>query len=200
MQMTAERTWERVTVENVLIAPLIENSPLPGVNAAGHRAVYHLAIPKIDEHLWQGQLVQFWGSTWAVIGVPTMGIDELIPGTWNKKAVVELYRTAAPEPAGLWTDTVTLLTERAGQDEDGYKQNAVTTSRDVSVIFTEGVNAEEHTEAEKSGVRHSATAEIWTGDYQEERALLFDSRRYTILSRKPTGRGTLLLRLEEVWR
>lgn len=198
--MTAERTWEPVTVENVLVAPLIENSPLPGVNAAGHRAVYHLGIPKTDEHLWQGQLVQFWGRTWAVIGVPTIGIDELIPGPWNKKAVVELYRTAAPEPAGLWTDAVELLTESAGLDADGYKQNTVTTRRAATVIFTEGVNAEEHAADSKSAVRRSATAEIWTGDYREERALVFDGRRYTILSRKPTGRGTLLLQLEEVWR
>lgn len=166
----------------------------------GHRAVYYLAIPKTDTHQWEGQLVQFWNATWAVIGIPTMGIDELIPGPWNKKVVVELYRTAAPKPEGLWTDTVTLLTETAGKDADGYKTDALTTERAATVIFTSGVNTEEYTADDKSGVRRSAKAEIWTGDYQEERALVYDDHRYTILQRKPTGRGTLMLYLEEVWR
>ena len=197
--MTQERTWERVTVDNVLVAPLIENSPLPALNAE-HRAVYHLAIPKSDTHRWEGQLVQFWGQTWAVLGIPTQGIDELIPGPWNKKVTVELYRTGAPEAAGLWTETVQLLSAAAVQDADGYRESEEPTKRPVAAIFTAGVIADEHAGDNKTGVRRSAAAEVWEGDYQEERELEHEERRYTITQRKPTGRGTLLLQLEEVWR
>lgn len=200
LQRTAERSWTASTVDNVLIAPLIENSPLPGLNQAGHRAVYHLAIPKTDAHLWEGQLVQFWDRTWAVLGIPTQGIDELIPGPWNKKVVVELYREGAPEPEGLWTDTVQLLSRTTQQDADGYRTDDAITLRAVTAIFTDGVNGAEYSGDDKSGVRHGATVEIWEGDFREERELRFDGRLYRIDQYKPTGRGTLLLQLEEVWR
>lgn len=200
LQMTAARSWHAAEVDNVLVAPLIENSPLPATNAAGHRAVYHLAIPKTDEHRWEGQLVQFWGRTWAVLGIPTQGIDELIPGPWNKKVVVELYRDSAPEPEGLWTDTVRLLSRYRQQDADGYHSDDTINPRNVTAIFTEGVRGEEHSEDSKTEVQLFATAEIWEGDFNGERELLYDGTRYSIESRTPTGRGTLMLKLREVWR
>lgn len=200
LERTAERTWTASTVENVLIAPLVEGSPLPGLTKEGHRAVYHLGIPKTDGHRWEGQLVQFWDRTWAVIGIPTQGIDALIPGPWNKKVVVELYRDAAPEPNGLWTDTVQLLSRTSTRDEDGYQADESNTPRAVTAIFTDGVNGAEFTNDDKSGVRHGATVEIWEGDFREERQLRFDGRLYQITQFRPTGRGTYLLTLEEVWR
>lgn len=144
--------------------------------------------------------MQFFGATWAVLGIPTMGIDELIPGPWNKKVVVELYRGGAPEPLGLWTDTVQLVRRTTQQDADGYRSDDTITQRGVTAIFTDGIRGEEHSEDSKTEVQLSATAEIWDGDFEGERELLFDGTRYNIESRAPTGRGTLMLKLREVWR
>ena len=62
-------SWDPVEVGNVLIAPVSEVDSTTAALPEGHRAVYHLAIPKADTHRWEGQLVQFWGSTWAVVGI-----------------------------------------------------------------------------------------------------------------------------------
>lgn len=193
-------SWEPVAVENVLVAPLLQDSAYPGYTAEGHRSLYHMAIPKEDKNTWEGQLVQFWNTTWAVIGAPTMGIDELIPGPWNKKVVVERYRNGALSVESLWADVVTLLTVDTGEDSDGYQNDKQTWTRDVAAIFTEGVRGVEHTEDQKNAVRRYAAAEIWEGDYAGERSLRYNGRDYTIHESKPTGRGTMLLALEEVWR
>ena len=74
-------SWEPVTVENVLVAPLTDEEVLSTLNLTGRRAVYH-------------QRVQFFGETWTVIGIPTEGIDDLIPGPWNKKVKVERFGKA----------------------------------------------------------------------------------------------------------
>lgn len=40
-----------------------------------------------------GMTVQldFFNRTWKSFGYPIEGIDELVPGDWNKKVMVELY-------------------------------------------------------------------------------------------------------------
>ena len=101
-------SWDPVEVGNVLIAPVSEVDSTTAALPEGHRAIYHLAIPKADTHRWEGQLVQFWNSTWAVVGIPTEGMDDLIPGPWNKKVTVEHYRTDAPDVDSLWRDQVLL--------------------------------------------------------------------------------------------
>lgn len=82
---------EPVEVENVLIAPVTPGGEevLDTLNLTGRKAVYTLAIPKGDNHRWEGCKVQFFGGTWQVIGKPTQGIEALIPLSWNKKVRVE---------------------------------------------------------------------------------------------------------------
>lgn len=74
------------TVENVLVAPVGSGGQelLDTLNLTGGKAVYNLAIPKGDTHTWEGNQVQFFGETWTVVGIPTQGIDALIPLDWNK--------------------------------------------------------------------------------------------------------------------
>ena len=84
-------SWTPTVVENVLVAPLSDEEVTSTLDLTGRRAVYHLAIPKTDAHTWEGQRVQFFGETWSVIGIPTRGIDELIPGPWNMKVKVERF-------------------------------------------------------------------------------------------------------------
>ena len=87
----AAPSWTPVTVDNVLVAPVLEVDNQIAMLPDGHRAVYHLGIPKSDTQRWEGQLVQFFGQTWSVIGIPTEGIEELIPLEWNKKVLCERY-------------------------------------------------------------------------------------------------------------
>lgn len=79
-----------VQVENVLVAPLSDTEVLETVNLTGAKAVYQLGIPKGDTHEWtSGMKVSFFGETFRIIGLPTEGIDALIPLSWNKKVKVE---------------------------------------------------------------------------------------------------------------
>ena len=85
-------TETETAVENVLVAPAESGGQeLPDqLNLTGRRAVYTLAIPKGDNHHWEGKRVRFFGETWQVIGIPTEGIEDLIPLQWNRK--VQVYR------------------------------------------------------------------------------------------------------------
>ena len=192
--------WTPVTVENVLVAPVLEVDNHLAYLPDGHRAVYHLGIPKTDGHSWEGQLVQFFGATWAVVGIPTKGIDGLIPGPWNTKVTVELYRSAAPDVNSLWCDTVQLLSGSAAQDPEGYEVITPAAPRSVAAIFNRGIEAEAVTDGDKAGMRQHSIVELWTGDYEGETLVAFEGTTYTVESSKPTGRGTVLLTLREVWR
>ncbi len=84
-------TEKKVSVENVLVAPAGEagQEVLDPLNLTGRKAVYTLAIPKGDTHVWEGNRVEFFGESWQVIGIPTEGIEDLIPLQWNRKVQVE---------------------------------------------------------------------------------------------------------------
>ena len=49
-------------------------------------------------------------------------------------------------------------------------------------------------------MRRTATVEIWDGDYEGETRVCYQTRTYNVTEIQRTGRGTLLLKLEEVWR
>lgn len=82
-----------VEVENVLVGEPSAQEVLDTLNLTGRKAVYILAIPKGDKHIWEGQRVRFFDQEWSVIGIPTKGIDSLIPLKWNMKVQVERYGT-----------------------------------------------------------------------------------------------------------
>ncbi len=84
-------TETAVEVENVLVAPAGDagQEVLDTLNLTGRKAVYTLAIPKGDTNDWEGNRVQFFGETWQVTGIPTEGIEAMIPLQWNKKVQVE---------------------------------------------------------------------------------------------------------------
>lgn len=82
-------TTADVAVDNVLVAPVSDTEVLDTLNLTGRKAVYQLGIPKGDTHDWENRDVVFFGETFRVIGMPTKGIDELIPLAWNKKVKVE---------------------------------------------------------------------------------------------------------------
>lgn len=80
-----------VEVSNVLVTPSSQSEILDSVNLYGKKAVYTLAIPKGDTHDWEDRRVDFFGERWRVFGIPSEGIDGLIPLDWNKKVTVERY-------------------------------------------------------------------------------------------------------------
>ncbi len=82
---------EAVTVSNVLVAPVSSEDIINELNLSGKHIVYQLGIPKGDTHIWENKRVDFFGESFRVVGLPQEGIDDLIPGAWNKKVKVERY-------------------------------------------------------------------------------------------------------------
>lgn len=84
-------TETQVQVKNVLVSPATQGGEqvLDALDLTGRKAVYTLAIPKGDTHTWENCRVDFFGESWRVIGIPTEGIEDLIPLQWNKKVQVE---------------------------------------------------------------------------------------------------------------
>ena len=81
-----------VQVDNVLVAPVNSTEQLETYTLTGRMATYQLGIPKGDTHEWKaGKRVSFFGADWRIIGIPTEGIEGLIPLSWNKKVQVERY-------------------------------------------------------------------------------------------------------------
>lgn len=80
-----------VEVDNVLVAPASTTDITDTLNLTGKVAVYTLAIPKGDTHIWEDRKVQFFGETWHTLGFAIQGIDSLIPLDWNRKVTVERY-------------------------------------------------------------------------------------------------------------
>lgn len=80
-----------VNVSGVLFAPSSAQEILDSTNLYGKKAVYTLAIPKGDTHVWEDRRVRFLNQDWHVFGIPLEGIDENIPLAWNKKVTVERY-------------------------------------------------------------------------------------------------------------
>lgn len=99
-----------------------------------------------------------------------------------------------------WMDYILLIKENSTKDADGYEQKSEPTEREICCTFFEGVVRSEFYEAAKAGVKLSATVEIWEDDYQQEELLQYGDDSYHIRRSFPTGRGTLMLYLEEVTR
>ena len=78
-------------VDNVLVAPTSSQEILDAINLYGKKAVYTMAIPKGDTHIWEDKRVSFFGKDFRVFGVPLEGIECDIPLDWNKKVTVEVY-------------------------------------------------------------------------------------------------------------
>lgn len=79
------------TVNNILVSPSSSDDIVTSQGLYGKKAVYTLAIPKGDTHIWEDCEVEFFGKTWRTFGFPIEGIEENIPLDWNKKVMVEAY-------------------------------------------------------------------------------------------------------------
>jgi hypothetical protein len=79
------------TVENVLVYPASADDVVNSTSLYGRKAIYTLGIPKSDSHNWENAKIEFFGDTWRSFGIPLKGIDNMIPGKWNQKVMVERY-------------------------------------------------------------------------------------------------------------
>lgn len=84
-------TETAIAVDNVLVGQPTTDEITDTLNLTGKHLAYVLAIPKGDTHTWTDRTVEFFGEKFRTIGEPTMGIEHLIPLSWNKKVRVERY-------------------------------------------------------------------------------------------------------------
>lgn len=84
-----ETAW--VTVDNVIIGQPTTQEITDELNLSGKRLDYVLGIPKGDTHIWEDTRVRFFGKVYETIGLPTQGIESMIPLSWNKKVKVMRY-------------------------------------------------------------------------------------------------------------
>jgi len=83
--------YKEIMVNNVLVSPSTTDDIVTSTDLVGKKAIYTLAIPKDDNHLWENKKINFFGTDWLVFGFTIQGIDENIPLGWNKKVMVERY-------------------------------------------------------------------------------------------------------------
>lgn len=98
-----------------------------------------------------------------------------------------------------WTDDLTLIKRTVEQDSEGY-ESVTETETDIFCCFSDGVSRGEFYEGMKAGMQASAQAEVWAEDYDRETLAEHAGIRYTVIRHYETGRGTVMLILQEVIR
>lgn len=78
-------------VDNVLVGEPSTDDVTSSVNLYGKKVVYTLCIPKGDTHDWADTRVRIRGAMYRTIGFPVEWIEENVPGSWNKKVMVERH-------------------------------------------------------------------------------------------------------------
>lgn len=98
-----------------------------------------------------------------------------------------------------WTDEITLISWTETKDNEGYETRTEVTD-EISCCFSDGVARGEFYESAKAGMRATCSAEVWEDDYDNQTRVSADSRLFNVIRHYPTGRGTVMLILEEVVR
>lgn len=83
--------YDFIDVDNILIGEPTTEDITNSLNLHGKKIAYTLAIPKDDQNDWTDTKIKFWGREFMTFGIPTQGIEENIPLSWNKKVKVEAY-------------------------------------------------------------------------------------------------------------
>ena len=87
--MEEVETWERETVENVLVFPGSTSDVRDSVRPDGTRAAYTLGFPKGFTGSLRGCRIEVRGAVYSVIGDPHPATPDNIPGRWNMNVEVE---------------------------------------------------------------------------------------------------------------
>lgn len=166
-----DRHGDSYTVDNVLIGEPGTEDVNNAQSVYGKHIQYVLAVPKGDTHDWEDAYVEFFGQTFKTVGLPTQGIEKLIPLDWNKKIRVERYKT---EPVEL----------RLLKIVQGYGYNAaaeITAELTITgALSPDSVRAEtntDYTSHRETLYAELDRAEFETDSYTHAEA---DSKRYRI--------------------
>ena len=98
-----------------------------------------------------------------------------------------------------WTDELILLSYEENTDSEGYTTQTESET-EICCCFSAGVARGEFYEAMKAGLRASCSAEVWEDDFENQTRARADGCLYNVIRHYPTGRGTVMLILEEVVR
>ena len=98
-----------------------------------------------------------------------------------------------------WAEDLTLISQTVTKDEEGY-ETVTEIEKEIFCCFYDGVSRGEFYESMKAGMQASVQAEVWADDYERETLAEHDGIRYKVLRHHETGRGTLMLILQEVVR
>lgn len=79
-----------VTIGNILIAPATITEIQDALQLHGKKIVYNIAIPKVDNHNWEGAIVTYNGNDYICVNIQS-GIDYLVPTQWHKKGQLIRY-------------------------------------------------------------------------------------------------------------
>ena len=102
-----------------------------------------------------------------------------------------------PELHTPWSDVIELLSFPDEKDDEGYGVGTPV-RRTVFCTFTEGVSQKEFYYSHKAGLLASASVELWAVDYQGERFVAFNGRRYRVVRNFMSAFDILTLILSEV--
>lgn len=83
-----------VRVANVLVAPVSGQEIPENLSLEGRKVVYQLGVPKGDNHNWEDTKVILpapFSGTYRTVGMSAVGIEDMIPLSWNRKVLVERY-------------------------------------------------------------------------------------------------------------
>lgn len=83
--------YEAEQVDDVLVGEPAPQERTDELNLTGKMIAYSLGIPKGDTHVWDDQIVEFFGSKFHIFGLPKQGIESNIPLRWHKIYKCERY-------------------------------------------------------------------------------------------------------------
>lgn len=82
------------SVDDVLVGEPSSEDITNTLSMYGAKVTYRLGIPKGDTHDWRDTIVTLpepFAGKYHTVGVPTAGIEAMIPLRWNKKVLLERY-------------------------------------------------------------------------------------------------------------
>jgi len=91
------------------------------------------------------------------------------------------------------TDVAELIRTEIAADSEGVETTTETGRRQIFCTVSQGVVRAEYYEALRNGIILCATVECWEQDYEGEKLLELNGRRYRIERSYPTGYGFLEL-------
>ena len=104
-----------------------------------------------------------------------------------------------------WSDIAELVSFNLSQDAQGYEfpppiGSEYETKTEIMCDFEDGVSRSEFYQSYKAGLQASATVTLWTIDYDGEKVVDFNGKRYSVIRSYVSEQDLTTLVLSEVVR